>query len=108
MSGGFAAMHPARRVCINRLCEEFDLWSDFHSVETHRPVLLKSTLQPGAGATRTERFGPSGPRVRGGASAPGVDTPAALRGSDDPGVALGAEPSDCFVVEHQLSVFHGA
>jgi len=60
------------------------------------------------GRVREKWFGSGGSRGSGGASAAGVDTPAALRSSDDPGVALGAEPPNGFVVEQQLSVFHGS
>jgi hypothetical protein len=65
-------------------------------------------LHPGAVATRAERLGPGGPRGRGSVSSPGVEIPAALRDSDDSRDELGAEPPNRLVVEHQLSIFHGA
>lgn len=70
-------------------------------------MLVQCLLQPGAGATRTERFRPVDSKGSGSASAPGVDTPAALGSSDKFGVALGAEPPNGFVVQEHLSVFHG-
>jgi hypothetical protein len=68
---------------------------------------VQPDLQPHVVVPRTERFRPGSPRGNGVGSAPGVDTPAAHRSSDEPGVVLGAEPPNVFVVQEQLSVFHG-